>query len=102
SHFAVVKHVAPPFAGRLLDKPRSIQLARQLHLRPFNGHHCQVPLTDGRGNLCREGKDYLAFVEELFSCWLKGPNGGEVLYVCPEFGPVVHGYGLSAFPDVWE
>jgi len=25
-----------------------------------------------------------------------------VLYVCPENGPIVHGYGLSTFPNVWD
>ncbi len=102
SHFAVVKHIAPPFANRLLDHPDLIRLSRQMHFRPFNGHHCQVPFTDGRDNLSPEGKDYLDFIDALFACWLKGAKGGEVLYVCPEFGPVAHGYGLSTFPNVWE
>lgn len=102
SHFAVVKHIAPPYANRLLDRPELIRLARQMHFRPFNGHHCQVPMTDGRGNLSPEGKQYLEFVDALLACWLKGARGGEVLYVCPENGPIAHGYGLSCFPNVWD
>ncbi len=102
SHFAVVKHLYPPFAGRLLERPDLIRLARQMHFRPFNGHHCQVPMTDGRGRLSQEGKDYLAFVDALLACWLKGARDGEVLYVCPENGPIVHGYGLTTFPNVWH
>ena len=103
SHLAVVKHLAPPYAKRLLAEHLDlIQLARQMHFRPFNGHHCQVPLTDGNGNLSSEGKHYLEFLDALFACWLKKARGGEVLHACPEFGPVAHGYGLSTFPDVWD
>ena len=40
SHISVVKHLNPPYADRLLERPDLIQLARQMHFRPFNGHHC--------------------------------------------------------------
>ncbi len=102
SHFGVVKHLSPPYARRLLDKPELIQLARQMHFRPFNGHHCQIPLTDGNGNLTPEAEHYLEFLDALIACWLEGDQGGETLYVCPEFGPVTSGYGLSVFTNVWE
>jgi hypothetical protein len=78
-----------------------IQLSRQIHLRPFNGHHAQIAATDGQGAETPEFRHYLAFVEDLLRCWLKGATAGEVLYVCPEFGPVQSGYGLSSFPNVW-
>jgi hypothetical protein len=102
SHIAVVKHLAAPFAERLLVRPDLVQLSRQVHFRPFNGHHCQVPATDGKGNETPEFKDYLEFVDAFIACWLKGAKGGEVLYACPEFGPVLGGYGLSVFPNVWK
>lgn len=102
SHIAVVKHIAPPYAGRLLTHPDLVQLSRQFHFRPFNGHHCQIPATDGKGNETPEFKSYLDFVDALMACWLKGAKGGEVIYACPEFGPKVSGYGLSVFPDVWK
>jgi len=102
SHFAVVKHLSPPFADRLLVRTDMIQLSRQLHFRPFNGHHCQIPVTDGKGGETPEIKDYLRFVDALMACWLKGAKGGEVLYACPEMGPIVSGYGLSSFPDPWQ
>lgn len=104
SHIAVVKHIAPPYAERLLLRPDLIQLARQMHFRPFNGHHCQVPATDGKGQDCPEIKPYLEFVDALIACWLAGAKGGEVLYVCPEFGPEAKGwgYGISCFPNVWQ
>ncbi|TVR53535.1 MAG: xylose isomerase [Puniceicoccaceae bacterium] len=101
SHFAVVKHLSPPYAPRLLDDKPLLRGARQLHLRPFNGHHAQIPLTDGRGRLTPEARPYLDFVGALFDAWLEDKTGGETLCVCPEFGPVAHGYGLGCFPDVW-
>jgi len=102
SHISVVKHLNPPYADRLLERPDLIQLARQMHFRPFNGHHCQVPATDGKGKPSAEIRFYLDFVDALLACWLKGAKGGEVLYVCPEFGPLAGGYGLQAFPNVWK
>ena len=103
SHFAVVKHIAPPYANRLLTEHVDlIQLARQMHFRPFNGHHCQVPVTDGHGQLAPEGQHYLDFLDALFACWLKKAKAGDVLYACPELGPIAHGYGLSTFPNVWD
>ena len=102
SHLAVVKHLNPPYAERLLTRPDLIQLSRQIHLRPFNGHHAQIAATDGEGTETPECTHYLAFVDALFACWLEGASGDEILYVCPEFGPIKSGYGLSCFPNVWE
>jgi hypothetical protein len=102
SHIAVVKHIYPPYADRLLVQPDLVQLARQIHFRPFNGHHCQVPATDGKGHETPEIKSYLEFVDALFACWFKGAKGGEILYACPEYGPLNGGYRLSCFPNVWK
>jgi len=102
SHIAVVKHIGTPYADRLLTHPDLVQLSRQVHFRPFNGHHCQVPATDGKGHETVEFKHYLDFVDAFLACWLKGAKGGEVLYACPEFGPLGSGYGISSFPNVWK
>lgn len=102
SHFAVVKHLYAPFAKRLLDHPDLVQLARQLHFRPFNGHHCQIPVTDGKGHDSAEIGACLDFFDAVFACWLQGAKGGEALYVCPELGPPAHSYGLYIFPNVWK
>ncbi len=104
SHFAVVKHLVPEnFAQRLLVRPDLIQHAQQFHFRPFNGHHVQVPITDGRGNLTSEFKDWLPFAEEILKCWLTGNrNKNREIFICPELGPVVGGYGLSTAPNSWE
>lgn len=102
SHFAVVKHLHAPFSKRLLEYPDLIQLARQMHFRPFNGHHCQIPATDGKGNLTAGFENYMAFIEDLLKLWLDGSQDGATLYVCPENGPKMHTYGLPEFPNVWE
>lgn len=101
SHFAVSKHLMPAdYSARLLAWPKLIQASQLFHLRPFNGQHCQVPVTDGRGELTPEFRDYLAFVTDLFACWLSGPRPGGELWVCPELG-MSHGYHLSTHPPTW-
>lgn len=101
SHFAVSKHMLPPdYSRRLLAWPKLIQASQMFHLRPFNSQHCQVPVTNGRGGLTTEFRDYLAFVEDLFVCWLQGPRPGGELWVCPEMG-MSHGYHLSSDPHAW-
>ena len=52
--------------------------------------------------LSLEFKAYLPFVEDAFRCWLAGPRPNGELWVMPELGSVVSGYGLSCFPPVWE
>ena len=102
SHIAVVKHLAPPFAERLLVRPELIQRACQFHFRPFNGHHCQVPVTDGRGRVSAEASDWLPFVKQTFKLWLQGNQAGREIFVVPEMGPASSGYGLELFPDSWK
>jgi hypothetical protein len=103
SHFAVVKHLIPAnFIERLLVRPDLIQRAQQFHFRPFNGHHVQVPITDGQGRLTPEVKDWLPFAEALLKCWLDGNrDSGREIFICPELGPVEGGYALATFPNSW-
>lgn len=101
SHLAVVKHLSAPYAPRLLDHPDLIQRARQFHFRPFNGHHCQIPVLDVKGKPTPEFKDYVQFMDDLLACWFAGAKGGEVVYICPEVLPK-GGYGLSTFGPLWE
>ena len=101
SHFAVSKHMLPPdYAKRLLAWPQLIQNSQIFHLRPFNSQHCQVPVTDRRGRLTPEFRDYIKFVEELFTLWLRGPRPGGELWTCPELG-MSHGYHVSTDPHPW-
>jgi hypothetical protein len=103
SHFSVVKHLHPGiFSSYLLSQPKLIQRAEQMHLRPFNGHHCQVPVTDGKGGLSHEVKDWIPFAEALFRVWRQGKQDGRELFVVPEMGPVLEGYNFYSLPNSWE
>jgi sugar phosphate isomerase/epimerase len=103
SHIAVVKHLRPEdFASYLLVQPKLIQRAEQIHLRPFNGHHCQIPVTNGKGKLTPEIKDWLPFAEALFRVWRQGKQDGRELFVIPEMGPTHGGYNLSLLPKSWD
>jgi hypothetical protein len=103
SHLSVVKHLsASNYVSRLIVRPDLVAHANQIHLRPFNGHHCQVPVTDGRGNLSRELQEWMPFAEALLKTWRDGNRDGGELFVVPEMGPVPGGYNLSALPNSWE
>ncbi len=100
SHPAVVKHLSPPYWDRLAERPDLIQLANQLHFRPFNGHHAQIPALDRRGAFTPEFLDWLEFAERVLACWLQAAPPGRELFVCPEQIPP--GYYLSVFGDRWK
>jgi hypothetical protein len=104
SHLAVVKHLVPEtYVERLLVRPDLIQRSQQFHFRPFNGHHCQVPVTRGNGHLTQEVSDWLPFVGTTMRTWLEGNAGPDpVLIVVPEMGPVRGGYNLAHLPNSWE
>jgi hypothetical protein len=101
SHHACVKHLAPAnYAARLLTHPDLVQHSEQVHFRPFNGHHCQVPVTH-RGVLTPEVKDYLAFVCEFMRVWQAGRgNADRTLFAHPEMGPY-GGYNVTGWPPAW-
>lgn len=105
SHLAVVKHLTPPEYGpRLLTHPALIQHAEQIHFRPFNGHHCQVPVTH-RGRLTPETLSYLEFAKAVMSLWRGGAqNAARTLFACPEMGPMRPagaGYNITGLPPAW-
>jgi hypothetical protein len=104
SHISVVKHLRPDnFVERMIIRTDLLQRAQQFHFRPFNGHHAQVPITDGKGNWTSEFKDWLPFAEAVLKCWLAGnANSARELFICPELGPAEGGYKLSIFPNSWE
>ncbi len=102
SHLSVVKHLAPPYWERLLLDAKLIQHAEQFHFRPFNGHHCQVPVTNGHGKLSLELQQWLPFLDKTLELWLKGKQDGREIFVVPEMGPVPGGYNFAQFPNSWE
>jgi hypothetical protein len=104
SHISVLKHLRPDnYIEKMIVRPDLVQRAQQFHFRPFNGHHAQVPVTDAKGHITQEVKDWLPFAEEILKCWLKGNRDtGREIFVCPELGPLQGGYALSTFPNSWE
>ena len=105
SHLAIVKHLGPDnYIARLLDHPELVQNSEQVHFRPFNGHHCQVPVTH-KGALTPEVKSYLVFVEALMRLWKKAPhNKNKTMFACPEMGPYWPGgggYNITGLPPAW-
>ena len=102
SHLAVVKHLLPPYWPRLGVRPDLIQRAQQFHFRPFNGHHCQVPVTNGRGRLTPEFLDYVPFMQKVMETWLAAATPGRELFAVPEMGPLWLGYNLHGLPNSWE
>lgn len=102
SHLAVVKHIDPAtVAKRYLTRTDLVAHATQIHFRPFNAHHVQIPVTR-RGKLTEEISPYLEFVSLVMRIWkTASSNRKRVLYACPELGPVSGGYGLTSFPPSW-
>jgi hypothetical protein len=105
SHLAVVKHLAPPvYIERLLTHPELVRHSEQFHFRPFNGHHCQVPVTH-RGELTPEVRAYLVFVAAVMALWRSAPaNRDKVMFACPELGPINpdgSGYNITGLPPAW-
>lgn len=105
SHLASVKHLGPGnYIERLLDHPELFQYSDQCHFRPFNGHHCQVPVTH-RGQLTPEVVSYLDFVTAAMRLWQSAPrNADRTLYACPEMGPYWEGgagYNITGLPPAW-
>src|SRR5262249_9011155 len=67
SHFAVVRHLAPDKLWERLREPAALlTAATQYHLRPFNGHHCQIPALDQRGRRTPEYRHWLDYTQSLF------------------------------------
>jgi hypothetical protein len=70
-------------------------------MRPFNGHHCMIPITDGKGNFSPEYEDCRPFIRQALKHWLAGPRPNNELWVMPEQGTTI-GYNLSCFPNIWQ
>jgi hypothetical protein len=102
SHPAALKHLdASNYIERLFENVPIFQQSTLWHMRPFNGHHCQVPITDGRGSFSPEYDELRPFIRQGFDHWLSGPRPQNELWMMPELGPKF-GYGLSCFPDSWQ
>ena len=102
SHFAVVRHLAPDRLWERLREPEELLAsAGQFHLRPFNGHHCQIPALSPTGQRTPEYRSWLNYTEMLFG-YLSGQAARSPLLVVPELGHAAPAYGLSCFGDTWR
>lgn len=105
SHIGVGKHLREHYENFIYNKPtyvKLLQLTQNIHMRPFNGHHCQVPVTNGKGKFTKEFKTWIPFAEKTFELWVKKATPGRELFCCPEMGPTISGYNLSILPNSWE
>jgi hypothetical protein len=101
SHHAIVKHLDPGnFIERLFTNVPAFQQSTLWHIRPFNGHHCQIPITNGKGGFSPEYEDCRPFIRQALTHWLAGPRPGNRFWVMPEQG--TGGYHLSSNPPVWQ
>jgi hypothetical protein len=102
SHFAVVRHLAPgTFWGRLREPAELLSAATQYHLRPFNGHHCQIPVLTEGGRRTPEYRDWLHYSAALLS-YLRDQRRPDPVIAVPELGHAAPAYGLSCFGDTWR
>ena len=102
SHPGSLKHLDDGnYIDRLFENVPLFQQSTLWHMRPFNGHHCQVPVTDGKGNFTPEYEEMRPFIRQGLDHWLSGPRPTNELWVVPEMGPKF-GYGLSCCPDSWQ
>ena len=101
SHHAVVGHIAPPFWPALSRPAELIRAARRFHLRPFNGHHAQLPALTAGGRRTPEYRDWLGYVRDLFAT-LSRQQRSEAVPLVIEVGHDRPAYRLSGFPDTWR
>ncbi len=102
SHFAVVRHLPPGQLWARLREPKPLlRAAVQFHLRPFNGHHCQLPALTPSGKRTPEYLDWLSYVAELFAHEQRRRTAKPMLVVV-EIGHAAPAYRLSGFPDTWR
>ena len=101
SHFAVVRHLARDAFWDYLKNPAELlNAATQFHLRPFNGHHCQIPVLDRHGRRTPEYRDWQVYAAALFT-HLHTESGDTPVLAVPELGHAAPAYGLTGFGDTW-
>lgn len=102
SHFAIVRHLKPETFWERLRKPAELLAGcTHFHLRPFNGHHCQIPVLNANGRRTPEYREWQAYVRDLFS-HLHNEASNHPVLVVPELGHDNPAYGLSCFGDTWR
>ncbi len=100
SHFAVVRHFAAPYWPKLNERPDVLADCPRFHMRPFSGHHCQIPATFDGVKRTPEYEDWSAYAKELIT-FIKAEGTATDIHMVPELGNASPAYGLSCFPDIW-
>jgi hypothetical protein len=100
SHFAVVRHFAAPYWPKLNERPDVLADCPRFHMRPFSGHHCQIPATFDGVKRTPEYEDWSAYAKELIT-FMKAKGTATDIHMVPELGNAAPAYGLSCFPDIW-
>lgn len=101
SHFAVVRHFAAPYWPKLNERPDILAGCPRFHMRPFTGHHCQIPATLDGVKRTPEYALWSDYARELMR-FLKTQGTATDIHMVPELGNAAPAYGLSCFPDIWE
>ncbi len=102
SHFSVVRHLPPTELWPRLREPAALlRAATQFHLRPFNGHHCQLPALTASGRRTPEYRDWLVYAAALLEHERARPTAAPLLVVA-ELGHAAPAYRLGCFPDTWR
>lgn len=102
SHFAVVRHVAPHALWETLREPRALLDAAGLyHLRPFNGHHVQLPALDADSCRTPEYGHWLGYARALLE-FERAKTTAAPLRIVVEIGHESPSYRLSGFGDTWR
>lgn len=101
SHFAVVRHFSAPYWDSLNERPDILRDCPRFHMRPFNGHHCQIPATFDGVIRTPEYEAWSDYAKSLIA-FMKAEGTATDIHMVPELGNAAPSYGLSCFPDVWE
>ncbi|MCF7689303.1 MAG: hypothetical protein K9M98_00865 [Cephaloticoccus sp.] len=101
SHFAVVRHMAAPYWPKLNERPEIMRECPRFHMRPFNGHHCQIPATFDGTRRTPEYELWSDYAKSLIT-FLQNQSACADIHMVPELGNAAPAYGLSCFPDIWQ
>lgn len=102
SNHALVKHLIPSdYCERLFENIPLYQKRNLWHLRPFHGHHFQIPITEGVDNLSEEYKEFRPFIIQAFKHCLDSPRPDNEFWIVPELG-LKSSYDLRCFLSIWQ
>ena len=103
SHFAVVRHLTPETFWSRLGAPGPLWIApKQFHLRPFNGHHAQLPVLTPSGRRTPEYLVWRIHYAAPLLAHLHAQATTQPVLAVPELGNASPSYRLSCFGDTWR